>query len=314
MSKKCAIVLAGGEGKRMKSTRPKVLSEVLFTPMIDWVLDAAANSGVEDVVLVVGHLGEMLESYIADRANIVWQRERLGTGHAVMQALPFLEASDADHVLILNGDAPFMDAETISQSEALHEKEGNAVTVISARLTDPFGYGRIVRGEDGSLDSIVEEKDATAGQRAITEVNSGAMWFNREDLISSLGKLTTDNAAGEYYLTDTIGILRAEGKRAGAAMTENAKVVLGANDRYQLYQLNEMVRKDILKEHMLNGVGIPCMDGIMIAPGVEIAAGTTILPNTILRGKTVIGADCVIGPGVVLTDADVPAGTVLPEE
>jgi len=204
-----------------------------------------------------------------------------------------------------------MDAETIRSSLRQHEAEGNAVTVISAEIEDPKGYGRILRAEDGSLFSIVEEKDATDEQRAIREINSGALWFRRLDLIDALGKLTTDNAAGEYYLTDTIGILRCQGKRAGAAATQNGNVVLGANDRYQLYQLNEIARKDVLKQHMVNGVDIPCIDGILIAPGVEIAAGTTILPNSILKGTTKIGTNCVIGPNTVITDSTIDDGVKL---
>ncbi|MBQ5685898.1 MAG: NTP transferase domain-containing protein [Clostridia bacterium] len=244
MSKNCAVILAAGEGKRMKANKPKPMMEVLSRPMIDWVLDAAEASGVKDTILVVGAYGEQLVDHCGDRSAICWQRERLGTGHAVMMALDYLNASDADNVLILNGDAPFMDAATIAESLALHEANGNAVTVISARLDDPFGYGRIVQGADGSFERIVEQKDATDEEKAIRNVNSGAYWFRREDLISSLGKLTTDNAAGEYYLTDTIYILKQEGKNAGVFVTENADVVLGANDREQLQALNDIAARN----------------------------------------------------------------------
>ena len=244
MSKNCAVILAAGEGKRMKANKPKPMMEVLSRPMIDWVLDAAEASGVKDTILVVGAYGEQLVDHCGDRFAICWQRERLGTGHAVMMALDYLNASDADNVLILNGDAPFMDAATIAESLALHEANGNAVTVISARLDEPFGYGRIVQGADGSFERIVEQKDATDEEKAIRNVNSGAYWFRREDLISSLGKLTTDNAAGEYYLTDTIYILKQEGKNAGVFVTENADVVLGANDREQLQALNDIAARN----------------------------------------------------------------------
>ncbi len=218
MSKNCAVILAAGEGKRMKANKPKPMMEVLSRPMIDWVLDAAEASGVKDTILVVGAYGEQLVDHCGERSAICWQRERLGTGHAVMMALDYLNASDADNVLILNGDAPFMD--------------------------DPFGYGRIVQGADGSFERIVEQKDATDEEKAIQNVNSGAYWFRREDLIASLGKLTTDNAAGEYYLTDTIYILKQEGKNAGVFVTENADVVLGANDREQLQALNDIAARN----------------------------------------------------------------------
>ncbi len=244
MSKNCAVILAAGEGKRMKANKPKPMMEVLSRPMIDWVLDAAEASGVNDTILVVGAYGEQLVDHCGERSAICWQKERLGTGHAVMMALDYLNASDADNVLILNGDAPFMDAATIAESLALHEANGNAVTVISARLDDPFGYGRIIQGADGSFERIVEQKDATEEEKAIRNVNSGAYWFRREDLIASLGKLTTDNAAHEYYLTDTIYILKQEGKNAGVFVTENADVVLGANDREQLQALNDIAARN----------------------------------------------------------------------
>lgn len=244
MSKNCAVILAAGEGKRMKANKPKPMMEVLSRPMIDWVLDAAEASGVKDTILVVGAYGEQLVDHCGERSAICWQKERLGTGHAVMMALDYLNASDAENVLILNGDAPFMDAATIAESLALHEANGNAVTVISARLDDPFGYGRIIQGADGSFERIVEQKDATEEEKAIRNVNSGAYWFRREDLIASLGKLTTDNAAHEYYLTDTIYILKQEGKNAGVFVTENADVVLGANDREQLQALNDIAARN----------------------------------------------------------------------
>lgn len=244
MSKNCAVILAAGEGKRMKANKPKPMMEVLDRPMIDWVLDATEASGVNDTILVVGAYGEQLVDHCGDRSAICWQKERLGTGHAVMMALDYLNASNAENVLILNGDAPFMDAATIAESLALHEANGNAVTVISARLDDPFGYGRIIQGADGSFERIVEQKDATEEEKAIRNVNSGAYWFRREDLIASLGKLTTDNAAHEYYLTDTIYILKQEGKNAGVFVTENADVVLGANDREQLQALNDIAARN----------------------------------------------------------------------
>ncbi len=228
----------------MKANKPKPMMEVLDRPMIDWVLDATEASGVNDTILVVGAYGEQLVDHCGDRSAICWQKERLGTGHAVMMALDYLNASDAENVLILNGDAPFMDAATIAESLALHEANGNAVTVISARLDDPFGYGRIIQGADGSFERIVEQKDATEEEKAIRNVNSGAYWFRREDLIASLGKLTTDNAAHEYYLTDTIYILKQEGKNAGVFVTENADVVLGANDREQLQALNDIAARN----------------------------------------------------------------------
>lgn len=311
MSKNSAIILAAGEGKRMKSNKPKAMAEVLFKPMIDWVLDAANAAGIAKPCLVVGHFGEQLESYVGDRCTIAYQRERLGTGHAVMQAEEFLLSSEADNILVLNGDAPFMDAETISASLKLHEENGNAVTVIAANIANPKGYGRIVRNGDGSLKKIVEQKDANAAELQITEVNSGAYWFKREDLISSLKEIKPENAAHEYYLTDTIYVLKNAGKTAGVYATENGNVVLGANDRIQLLELNDIARKEVLYQHLANGVDIPVLDGIIIGKDVEIGNETQILPNTIIKGNTKIGSNCVLGPNTLLINSTIADGVNL---
>ncbi|HPZ00158.1 MAG TPA: bifunctional UDP-N-acetylglucosamine diphosphorylase/glucosamine-1-phosphate N-acetyltransferase GlmU [Clostridiales bacterium] len=311
MSKNAAIILAAGEGKRMKSNKPKVLAEVLFQPMIDWILDAAEEAGIKNVCVVAGHLGEQLEAHVGDRSAIAYQKERLGTGHAVMQAEPFLQQVAAENVLILNGDAPFMDAETILGALRIHEEQENAVTVIAADLQDPTGYGRIVRTADGALSKIVEQKDASPEEAAITEVNSGAMWFRADSLQEALKKITPENAAHEYYLTDTIYVLKQEGKRAGVYVTANARIGMSANDRIQLLELNEIARKQVLYKHLQNGVDIPALDGIIIGKDVEIGNETQILPNTILKGKTKIGSNCVLGPNTLIIDSVIGDGAKL---
>lgn len=311
MSKTCAVILAAGEGKRMKSNKPKALAEVLFKPMLDWVLDTTAEAGITDTCLVVGHFGDQLTDYVGDKCTIAWQKERLGTGHAVMQAMDFLRASSAEDVLILNGDAPFMDADSMLASLDLHKKEGNSVTVIAARIADPTGYGRIIRNEDGSLARITEQKDATAEELKIQEVNSGGYWFRREDLMAALQEIKPENAAHEYYLTDTIYVLKHAGKKAGVYATENGNVILGANDRLQLQQLNEIARKEIIEKHLLNGVDIPCTDGVMIGPDAVIGNETQILPNTIIKGKSTIGSNCVLGPNTFVVNGTIADGVTL---
>ena len=307
-----AIILAAGEGKRMKSNKPKAMAEVLFQPMINWVLDAVQGAGVEETCLVVGHYGELLEAHVEGTGcNIAYQTERLGTGHAVMQAGDFLANSKADNILVLNGDAPFMDAETILASLKLHEEQGYAVTVIAANIPNPTGYGRIVRNGDGSLKKIVEQKDANAAELGITEVNSGAYWFKREALMDALTKITPENAAHEYYLTDTIYVLKADGKTAGVYATENGNVVLGANDRVQLLELNDIARKEVLYKHLRNGVDIPVLDGIIIGKDVEIGNETQILPNTIIKGATSIGSNCVLGPNTYIINSTIADGVKL---
>lgn len=294
-----AIILAGGQGKRMKADIPKPLFKVLGEPMLEWVLSACGNAGIEDICVVKGFRGEMIDEYLGKRCKTVLQAERLGTGHAVQQAIPFLREDDTGNTLILCGDAPFVDAETISEALVIHKQEGNAVTVITAELDDPKGYGRVIRDNSG-ISGIVEHKDATDEQRKIREVNSGAYWFRTADLIKLLGKLKNDNAQGEYYLTDTVAIAICDGLKAGAYKSENPQIILGANDRRDLLMLNDIARREVIDKHLLNGVEFLCTDGVIIERSVEIGVGTQILPGTILRRGTKIGSNCVIGPNTIV--------------
>lgn len=299
-----AVILAGGQGKRMHAPIPKPMFRVLGEPMLEWVLGACEQAKLSRICVVTGYEAEQIISYLGDRCETAYQAERLGTGHAVMQALPFLNADTDGNTLVLCGDAPFIDSETIADSLARHIKEQNAVTVITANVPEPFGYGRILRTDSG-IAGIVEEKDATEKQRMITEINSGCYWFRTPDLIGLLGSITNDNAQKEYYLTDTVAIALKNGLRAGAFCSKNPDVVLGANDRKGLLRLNTAARMAVLEKHMANGVGFTCTDGIIIERSVEIGAGTEILPGTILRGKTVIGENCVIGPNTVVENSTV---------
>uniref|UniRef100_UPI00280B85DA bifunctional UDP-N-acetylglucosamine diphosphorylase/glucosamine-1-phosphate N-acetyltransferase GlmU n=1 Tax=uncultured Anaerotruncus sp. TaxID=905011 RepID=UPI00280B85DA len=210
--------------------------------------------------------------------------------------------------LVLYGDAPFIEGGAITAALAQHRAGQNAVTLVSARPADPFGYGRIVRGEDGGVRAVVEERDCDEAERAITEINAGVYWFDAAFLSGALKKLTPQNAQGEYYLTDVPAIAVAEGRRVGAYFCEDAEIVLGANDRRQLLALNNLARERVLFRHLDNGVDIPCADGIMIGAQVEIGRDTRILPGTVLEGKTVIGPGCVIGPNSYIKDSTVGAG------
>lgn len=315
----CAVILAGGEGKRMKSNHPKVLASVLFKPMLQWVMDAAEGAGVKELCVVTGHKHEQVEAYLQAAqkpggANLhhVLQAEQRGTGHAVMMAEPFLRAHNGGNTLVLNGDAPFVSAEVLKTALAAHVGQGNAVTVISAELDDPSGYGRIVRDPaTGLVRAIVEQKDADEATLAVREINSGAYWFRTDDLLSILGCIRNDNAQGEYYLTDAVRLLIEQNKNAGAYIASDPAAVMGANDCVQLNSLNEIARERVLHAQMLAGVEIPCTDGVLIGPDVTIGLSTRILPNTILRGNTAVGADCSIGPSVVLTDCTVGDGASL---
>lgn len=286
-----AVILAGGQGKRMKAEIPKPMFEVLGEPMLEWVIKACEGAELSSLCIVKGYKAEIIDEYIGDRYRTVMQAERLGTGHAVMQAIPFLKENNDGNTLILCGDAPFIDSETIKNSLEQHIADNNAVTVITSVIGNPKGYGRIIRTGNG-ISSIVEEKDADEEQKKICEVNSGAYWFRTADLIEALGELTTDNAQGEYYLTDTIYILINKGRRANAYTSSNPDVIKGANDRKGLLELNTIARMNVIDKHLENGVEFTCTDGIEIQPDVVIGAGTFIGSGTKLRGKTVIGSGC----------------------
>ena len=220
--KNCAVILAGGEGKRMKSDKPKTLSEVLGRPMLCWVMSALRKAGIDDICVVKGFKKECVEEYLSTldfSVESVFQAERLGTGHAVMMAKDFLK-KHSGNVVILNG----------------------AATVISAKVDDPTGYGRIVRDENGNLRAIVEQKDADEETLKINEVNSGGFWFDCQLLLSVLDRIKSDNSAKEYYLPDAIKLLLEDGRKVGAFTAQCSDTVLGANDPAQLEQLNEIAR------------------------------------------------------------------------
>lgn len=299
-----AVILAGGQGKRMKADMPKPLFKVLGEPMLEWVISACVEADVSDICVIKGFMGEMIDDYLGGRYRTALQAERLGTGHAVMQAIPFLNEDKSGHTLVLCGDAPFIDADTLSNALAAHIEQNNAVTVITAELEDPFGYGRIIRTETG-ISGIVEQKDASEEQKAVREVNSGAYWFRTADLVELLGKLDCNNAQKEYYLTDTISIAIADGKNAGAFKSENPEIIRGANDRKDLLALNNYARQAVIDKHLMGGVGFTCTDGIIIERSVEIGLGTEILPGTIITGKTKIGCGCVIGPNSIVEDSSI---------
>ncbi|MFT3950419.1 MAG: bifunctional UDP-N-acetylglucosamine diphosphorylase/glucosamine-1-phosphate N-acetyltransferase GlmU [Oscillospiraceae bacterium] len=305
-----AVILAGGQGKRMKSELPKALLSVLEKPMLRWVTDACEAAGLSNLCVVKGFGAEKIDDYLDGRYQTVLQAERLGTGHAVMQTADFLREGGASDTLLLNGDAPFIDAETILGALAQHRAGGYSVTVVTSEVNNPHGYGRILRDGD-FVTGIVEETDCTQEQRAIREINSGCYWFDTEALLEALDKLTPANAQGEYYLTDCLGLIIGAGLRAGAFLSPNPDVVLGANDRRGLLELNDIARRRVIDKHLDNGVEFTCTEGVVISPAVKIGAGTRILSGVVLRGTTLIGENCVIGPNCVIKDALVGARTVL---
>ncbi len=285
------IILAGGAGKRMKSERPKVLAEVLCKPMLGWVLDTAEGFGFDGIAVVTGYKSELTESYVGSRNELILtylQKEQKGTGDAVKSAEEMIKAMD--QICVLNGDAPFIDVDTLKASLEHHVRTAAEVTVITAELNDPTGYGRIIR-RNGEFCAIREQKDCSPQEAEISEVNSGAYWFSAQKLIGMLPRLSTNNASGEYYLTDCVEFAR----KREAFVSANPKIVLGANTRKALLELNTIARNEIIEKHLENGVSFVATDGIVIGADVKIGCDTTIYPNTVILGDTEIGEGCTIG-------------------
>lgn len=291
-----AVILAAGEGKRMKSKKSKVLHKACGMALIDWVYKSVKDAGVTETVVVVGHKAEDVKESMGNNVNYAYQDKQLGTGHAVMQAEEHFKGKTGQ-VLVLCGDTPLITSETISNTYKIHRQNNNSATVITAELINPAGYGRIVRDTKGNVLKIVEDRDATLEEKNIKEINSGMYCFNIKDLEEALGELGNDNSQGEYYLTDTIEIMIRKGLKVGAVKVEDSDEILGINDRVQLSMAGEILRKRILTKHMKNGVTIIDPNSTYIDNEVEIGMDTVIYPSTIIERDTKIGEDCIIGPG-----------------
>jgi bifunctional UDP-N-acetylglucosamine pyrophosphorylase/glucosamine-1-phosphate N-acetyltransferase len=308
------IVLAAGEGTRMKSRKiPKVLHELCGRSMVGHVLAAARDLGPGRLIAVVGHGRDQVIEHLAEvepDAVPVVQEEQNGTGHAVRMVLEAVGAIDGT-VLVLNGDAPLLREEVLRNLLTVHETEGNAATILTADMPDPTGYGRMIRAQDGSVSAIVEEKDASPRERAITEINVGMYAFDGGLLGSALKQVTTDNAKGEEYLTDVVTILRDAGHRVGGALDRDWAGPLGVNDRVQLAEARRLMNDRILETHMREGVTIVDPGSTSVDVQVTIGQDAVIQPNTQLRGDTHIAAGAEIGPNCTLTATSVGEDTVV---
>jgi len=271
----------------MKSKIPKVAHKILDKPMINWVIDVAKKI-TDEIGIVLGNGKDLVKELLDENVKIFEQKERLGTGHAVLCAEQFLDDSD---ILILYGDVPFISYHTLNSLIERHLKDNNSSTILSVRLENPTGYGRIIKNEDKFV-KIVEEKDANPSEKQIKEVYTGIAVYKGEQLKEALHHITPQNAQGEYYLTDVFQRL----KRVGVVELENEIEVMGINDRIQLAEAEKKIRYEILKKHMLNGVTIQDPDSTYISVDVSIGPDTIIYPQTFIYGKTTIGEDCEIGP------------------
>lgn len=305
-----ALLLAAGNGTRMHSSHPKVCCTLLGKPMLSWVLDAVADSGISPshCCAVVSDTAEEVLALLPAGTQTAVQAQRLGTGHAVQCAADFLRKMQAEgitSVAILCGDAPLIDSKTLTDSLAAHRAAGNVMTVLTASLAEPARYGRILRDANGNFTRIVEAADATDDELRVTECNAGAYWCEISFLLTFLPQLQPQNAQGEYYFTDLVAIALGHQQKVGAFCATDPAVILGANDRKALSDLGRIARDRILARHFANGVDIPLTDGVMISPDVTIGADTTILPGTQILGNCRIGSGCTIGPNTQITDCTV---------
>lgn len=304
MDNRFAIILAAGKGTRMKSKLYKVLHPVAGKPMVEHILDQVEETKPQEVITIVGHGAEAIKSYLGDRSQYALQAEQLGTGHAVMQAKPFLEGKKGI-TLVITGDTPLLRAETLSNLFDYHQGKNASATILTAHAENPTGYGRIIRDHIGIVEKIVEQKDASDEEARIQEINTGVFCFDNESLFSALDKIKTNNSQGEYYLTDIVEILKKEGKSVAAYQMDDFEEAMGVNDRIALAQANKIMHKRLNTMHMQNGVTFVDPENTYIDEGVEIGSDTVIEAGVVIKGSTVIGEDCFIGAHSEIVDSKI---------
>ena len=294
-----SIILAAGKGTRMKSDMPKVLHTIFEKTLLGYVIDAVNNTGIADEnFVIVGHQAERVEEYINknyDNAKCVLQSPQLGTGHAVSMALPYLKDFDGE-VIILCGDTPLITSETIKEFVEAHRNLKSDITVMSAIFENPTNYGRIIRNSNNTLNSIVEEKDATLEQKAVKEINAGIYCLNWAKIKPAFSQLKTNNAQGEYYLTDIIKWGNEQNLSVNAYTLKDNEEIYGINSKANLAEATKLLNRKIVNKHLANGVQIIDPATTWISPETEIEADTIIYPSTYIEGKNKIGKHCKIGP------------------
>lgn len=307
MKNRYVVVLAAGQGTRMRSKLFKVMHPVMGRPMVGHVVNAALEADATEVITITGHGAETIQDYLGDKSQFIYQEEQLGTAHAVMQAKDLLEGKEGT-TLVLSGDTPLLRAETLQELMAFHEKEEAKATILTALADDPFGYGRVIRAEDDSVSKVVEEKDASEDERLVQEINTGTYCFDNQALFNALERVDNDNAQGEYYLPDVLEILKNDAEQVNAFRLENMEEALGVNNRVALAEATAIMRKRINDMHMTNGVTLIDPSSTYIDVDVEIARDTVIEPNSYLKGQTKIGEDVLIGLGSVIVDSQLADG------
>lgn len=298
-----AIILAAGKGTRMKSKHPKVIHKVCGKEMVNHVIDVSKKSGARDVVVILGHGSETVKTQIPQNSIIAMQTEQLGTGHAVIMAKEYI--NDNDTIVVLCGDTPLVKEETLKSLFDYHIKNQYHATVLTTKVENPTGYGRIIRDENEDLLKIVEQKDANEEEKKVNEINSGIYCFDGKSLRKSLDLLDNNNAQGEYYLTDTIKIMRDNGQKVGAYNGSTIEELMGVNSRVELSKAEEIMRRRINESHMVNGVTIIDLNSTYIESDVEIGNDTIVYPGAMLKGNTKVGSNCVIGMNSSITNSTI---------
>lgn len=303
---KCALILAAGQGKRIKSNVPKVLHKVSGKEMINHVIDTMRKSDIEDINVIIGKGAELVRAKTTSR-NVEYsiQEEQLGTGHAVKCAIDFLKGKKGT-VGIFCGDAPLIKAETVDKLLNEHIEKGNSATLLTSILDDATGYGRVIRNKDEVL-KIVEHKDCNEDELKVKEMNAAMYCFDIEELLECLNEITNNNGQGEYYLTDVIGILKNKNKKVGVVIIDYEETI-GVNSRVQLAQAEEILRKRINLRHMENGVTLIDPNSTYIGDDVEIGKDTIIYPGNVIEGNTTIGEDCVLYPNSRINNSTIASG------
>ena len=305
-----AIILAAGKGTRMKSDLPKVLHKVAGISMLEHVFRSVNAINPEKTVTVVGHKAELVEQVLAGQTDFVRQTEQLGTGHAVMMAEPVLE-NLTGQTLVIAGDTPLITGESLKNLIDFHINHKNVATILTAEADNPFGYGRIVRNQHDEVLKIVEQKDASDFEQQIKEINTGTYVFDNARLFEALKNINTNNAQGEYYITDVIGIFRENGEKVGAYTLKDFDESLGVNDRVALATAEGVMRRRINQQHMVNGVSFVNPHATYIDVDVEIAPEVQVEANVTLKGQTKIGAETILTNGTYIVDSVIGERTII---
>ncbi len=310
MSKTFAVILAAGQGTRMRSKLYKVLHPVCGKPMVEHIVDQLEPIGLDKIVTIIGHGAEKVKEQLGDRVDYCLQEEQLGTGHAVIQSETLI-GNEAGTTVIVCGDTPLITGQTIEALIRTHNEHNRAATLLTAIAEDPTGYGRVIRNADGHVERVVEQKDTNESERLVNEINTGIYCFDNQKLFSSLKKVNNNNAQGEYYLPDVIGILQQQGYTIGAVAAASFDETMGVNDRVALSQAEQLMRERLNRWHMQQGVTIIDPQSTYIEADVQIGQDVVLYPGTHLKGQTVIGEDCVIGPSTEIKDSTIESQTTV---